>query len=89
VEREVLGDIAEEVGLDRGEFAAALTRVPYDEHVAASRRLMAHVGAQGFPTFVLQIGDELYPVPHSRFASQPAQFRDWLETQARSHAPAH
>jgi putative protein-disulfide isomerase len=88
VEPEVLGDIAEEVGLDRGEFDAAFARVPYDEHVAASRRLMAHVGAQGFPTFVLEIDGELHPVPHGRFASQPAQFRDWLETQARAHVRA-
>ena len=54
---------------------------------------MSRVGANGFPTFVLQIGDDLYPVPHGRFASQPAQFRDWLETQAKAHinagAPAH
>jgi protein-disulfide isomerase-like protein with CxxC motif len=50
---------------------------------------MSLVGAQGFPTFVLQIGEDLYPVPHGRFASQPAQLRDWLETQVKANAPAH
>jgi hypothetical protein len=38
---------------------------------------------------VLQIGEELHPVPHGRFASQPAKFRDWLEAQVEANAPAH
>jgi putative protein-disulfide isomerase len=84
VEHDVLCDIAAEIGLDREEFAAALRRVPVDEHIGESRRLMARVGAQGFPTFVLQIGDDWYPVPHNRFASNPSQFGDWLATQIKS-----
>jgi putative protein-disulfide isomerase len=88
VEHDVLCDIAVEIGLDRAEFEAALKRVPLEEHIDATQRLMSHVGAQGFPTFVLQVGDDLYPVPHGRFASHPAQFRDWLETQVKAHAPA-
>jgi putative protein-disulfide isomerase len=89
VERDVLGDIAVEVGLDRKEFEAALARVPIEEHIDETHRLMSVVGAQGFPTFVLQMGEDLYPVPHGRFASHPAQFRDWLEAQVKAHAPAH
>jgi putative protein-disulfide isomerase len=87
VEHDVLCDIAVEIGLDRAEFEAALERVSLEEHLSATHRLMSQVGAQGFPTFVLQVGDDLHPVPHGRFASQPAQFRDWLETQAKTHAP--
>ena len=89
VEHDVLCDIAVEIGLDRAEFEAAMKRVPLEEHIDATQRLMSHLGAQGFPTFVLQVGDDLYPVPHGRFASHPAQFRDWLETQVKEHAPAH
>jgi hypothetical protein len=37
---------------------------------------------------VLQIGEDLHPVPHGRFASQPAQFRDWLEGQVKANAAA-
>ena len=48
---------------------------------------MAQIGAQGFPAFVLQIGEEWYPVPHGRFASNPPQFRDWLDGQIKGHAP--
>jgi putative protein-disulfide isomerase len=89
VEHGVLCDIAVEVGLDRAEFEAALERVPLEEHIDATQRLMSRVGAQGFPTFVLPVGDDLYPVPHGRFASQPAQFRDWLDAQVKASAPAH
>jgi putative protein-disulfide isomerase len=89
VEEPVLCDIAEECGFDRAAFEAALHAVPVDAHIAESRRLMEHVGAQGFPTFLLQIGDDWYPVPHSRFASSPPQFRGWLESQIKEHAPAH
>ena len=89
VEPNVLADIALEVGLDRAEFEAAHTLAPVDEHIAETHRLMSLVGAQGFPTFVLQIGEDLYPVPHGRFASQPPQFRDWLEAEVKANAAAH
>jgi putative protein-disulfide isomerase len=89
VEPEVLADIAVEVGFDRAQFENALSSAPVEEHIDETHRLMSLVGAQGFPTFVLQVGEDLYPVPHGRFASQPAQFRDWLEAQAKAHAPAH
>jgi putative protein-disulfide isomerase len=89
VEEDTLGDIAVESGFERGAFLAALRAAPVDAHIAESRRLMAQVGAQGFPTFVLQIGDDRYPVPHSRFASSPARFRDWLDAQIKAHAAAH
>jgi putative protein-disulfide isomerase len=89
VETEVLADIAEECGLDRAQFVAALASVPLDEHIEQARALMAAIGAQGFPAFVLQVGDDWYPVPHSRFAANPAQFHDWLATQVKAHAPPH
>jgi putative protein-disulfide isomerase len=88
VEPAVLADIAAEIGLDRARFEAELERAPVDEHIDDTHRLMSRVGANGFPTFVLQIGEDLYPVPHGRFASQPAQFRDWLEAQVKAHAKA-
>jgi putative protein-disulfide isomerase len=86
IEDETLCDIAAECGLDRAAFAKALHEVPVDQHIAESRRLMEHVGAQGFPAFMLQIGDDLHPVPHSRFASSPPQFRDWIAAQIKTHS---
>jgi putative protein-disulfide isomerase len=89
VRRDVLIDAAASIGLDRAAFEAALERAQADAHIAESRRLMARVGAQGFPTFVLQIGDEWQGVPHQRFASSPAAFAQWLAAQVPARARAH
>jgi protein-disulfide isomerase-like protein with CxxC motif len=50
---------------------------------------MNNVGAQGFPTFVLQIGNDWFPVPHSRFASTAGKFGEWLDAQLRAHSRTH
>jgi len=55
VEEGTLAEIAGEIGLDPVAFVAAYRSVPVDEHIAASREFMNNVGAQGFPTFVLEI----------------------------------
>jgi putative protein-disulfide isomerase len=89
VRAETLRDVAKEIGLDVAEFESALAAVPVDEHIAAARELMNNVGAQGFPTFVLQIGDDWFAVPHGRFASAPAKFAEWLETQLRANSRTH
>lgn len=78
VELDVLLDIAAECGLDRDAFRAALRQVPVDAHIADTRRLMAHIGAAGFPTFVLQIGDQWRAVPSQRYTGDAAGFREWL-----------
>ena len=84
-----LREVAAEVGLDVAAFEQARQTVPVDEHIAASQELMNNVGAQGFPTFVLQIGDEWFAVPHSRFAAAPGGFAEWLETQLRARSRTH
>jgi protein-disulfide isomerase-like protein with CxxC motif len=50
---------------------------------------MSTLGAQGFPTFVLEIDGEWLAAPHSRFASSPAQFGEWLDGQLRAHSHPH
>jgi putative protein-disulfide isomerase len=89
VEEATLIDIATSVGLDATAFAAALHGVPVDRHIAESREFMNNVGAQGFPTFVLQIGDDWFGVPHGRFAAAPAKFAEWLEAQLEAHSGTH
>lgn len=89
VEEATLVDIAASVGLGREAFATAYGNVPVDRHIAAARELMNNVGAQGFPTFVLEIDGEWFAVPHGRFASAPAQFGEWLEGQLRARASTH
>ena len=89
VREDTLREVAAEIGLDVAAFDAACAAVPVDRHIAESRELMNNVGAQGFPTFVLQIGDDWLAVPHSRFASAPAKFAEWLDAQLRSHSRTH
>jgi putative protein-disulfide isomerase len=89
VRDEVLREVAAEIGLDPEAFAAARAKVPVDEHIAASQELMNNVGARGFPTFVLQVGNDWFAVPHGRFASAPAKFAEWLDGQMRAHARTH
>lgn len=89
VRAQTLALVAREIGLDVAAFTQALQTVPVDEHIAASQELMNNVGAQGFPTFVLQIGDEWFAVPHGRFSSAPAKFAEWLDAQLRAHSRTH
>jgi len=89
VQESTLVDIAKAVGLDPAAFTAALHSVPVDRHIAESREFMNNIGAQGFPTFVLQIGDHWFGVPHGRFAAEPAKFAEWLETQLKNRAVKH
>jgi putative protein-disulfide isomerase len=89
VREATLEEVAGEIGLDVAAFSSALKTVPVDEHIASSQELMNDVGAQGFPTFVLQIGDDWLAVPHGRFSSTPAKFAEWLEAQVRAHSRTH
>lgn len=89
VREPTLRDVAAQIGLDAAAFDAAVKAVPVDAHIAASQELMNNVGAQGFPTFVLQIGNDWFAVPHSRFASEPAKFGEWLDAQLRAHSRTH
>jgi len=84
VQREVLCDIAEAIGLERAAFEQAMQNADTETHIAETQSLMAKVGVAGFPTFVLQIGNELFGVPHQRFASDAAGFGAWLAEQLRA-----
>ena len=59
---DVLGTLAEDIGLDRAAFDAAFASLAggaTDRHFAASRALLAEVGGQGFPTFALEHAEGL------------------------------
>jgi putative protein-disulfide isomerase len=89
VQETTLVAIAESVGLDTAAFTSALRSVPVDRHIAESREFMSNIGAQGFPTFVLQIDDDWLAVPHGRFAAAPAKFAEWLDTQIKNRSVTH
>jgi putative protein-disulfide isomerase len=89
VRETTLKEVAGEIGLEVAAFTEALKAVPVDDHIAESQALMSNVGAQGFPTFVLQIGNDWFAVPHGRFAPTPAKFGEWLESQLRAQSRAN
>lgn len=88
VEPDVLSQIAEEIGLDRDAFEAALSEVDADSHISNTRRFMHQIGTNGFPAFVLQIDDRWFAVPNRQFASNAAGFAGWLSQMLDEHAAA-
>ncbi|GAA0766435.1 DsbA family protein [Ideonella azotifigens] len=83
-DRAVLIDVAGAIGLPPAPFADALDRqtgAAVQAHFEATRSLMAQVGAQGFPSFVLDIGGVMTRVDASRHLGRPQEFQDWLREQ--------
>lgn len=84
-EPEVSIEIAAELGLDPAHFAEARDRLAgkaLQEHFRETRALMAEVGAQGFPSFVLQTGDRLQVVNFAEDLARPQDFQDRLRRLA-------
>jgi putative protein-disulfide isomerase len=81
VEPPVLGELAEEIGLDGARFALAFAQAnghELMEHVQASRRLLDSVGGKGFPTLLLELQGEPRVFDHSRYYGQPQAFVEAL-----------
>jgi len=81
VEPPVLGELAEEIGLDGARFALAFAQANGHErmeHVQASRRLLDSVGGKGFPTLLLELQGEPRVFDHSRYYGQPQAFVEAL-----------
>lgn len=77
VEPSVLGELAEQIGLDDTAFAAALTRTDGTEsieHIEGSRRLLGAVGGHGFPTLTLEVGGRMQRLPHHHDYGRPEAF---------------
>ncbi len=84
VRTEVLNEIAVSVGLDETEFAQRVASIDVDEHISQTRALMGRIGAQGFPTFVLEINGQWTGVDHNRFQRNAAGFAEWLQSAVHS-----
>lgn len=78
----VLQRIAVELGLDAATFDAAFARLQgaaTEAHISDSRRLLARVGGQGFPTFVLAQDDGTLTVPDiGRWLGKPQEWQAHL-----------
>jgi putative protein-disulfide isomerase len=81
-DRDVLIELAGEIGLDREAFAAAfdsLSGAPTEAHFAESGRLLRRVGGQGFPTFALETDDgRLELVASAPYLGQPQAWKAHL-----------
>jgi len=91
-ERAVLIEVSATLGLDPDRFAEALDRLSGEAvqaHINETRAFMAQVGAQGFPTFVLETREGLQIVDFAAYLGRPHDFRDWLRGQTGSPATSH
>ena len=88
-DRAVLIDVAAAIGLDRAAYAEALDHQSGDAvqaHFRATQAFMAQVGAQGFPSLVLDTGGVLKNVNIASYLGHPKEFQAWLGSQAPSAA---
>jgi putative protein-disulfide isomerase len=77
----VLLAVAEEIGLPREGFNLALATCSgeaVEAHVAETRRFMSRVGAQGFPTLLIEHAEGFTNVAVSAYLGRPEAFRDCL-----------
>ncbi|HEX6735130.1 MAG TPA: DsbA family protein [Azonexus sp.] len=83
-ERSTLIEVAAELGLDAGAFAVALDNqqgAAVQGHIQATRRLMAEVGARGFPSFVLNTDGVLRSIDIAGYLGNPQAFQEYLHNQ--------
>lgn len=88
-EHAVLIEVAAVLGLDPAAFAEALDRQSGEvvwAHINETRAFMAQVGAQGFPSFVLESGGVFQTIEFSSFLGRPQDFQDGLRRQTNSAA---
>ena len=85
-ERSVLIDVAASLDLESASFAEALDRLSeatMQAHFRETRALMARVGGQGFPSFVLETSAGLRLVEFAGYLGRPEEFQGWLRSQCR------
>lgn len=88
-DRAVLIEVAASLGLDPTSFAEALDHKSgkaVHAHFHETRAFMAQIGAQGFPSFVLESSGVFQAVEFSSFFGRPQDFQDWLRSRTNSAA---
>lgn len=84
-ESSVLVELAASLGLDAAAFAETLTQLSGEAvqaHFRETREFMARVGAQGFPTFVLETAEGLQSIDLSAYLGHPQAFQERLRQRA-------
>lgn len=91
-ERETLIEVSAELALDPKRFAEVLDRVSGEEiqaHFDETRTRMATLGAQGFPTLVLETGEGMRSVDFARILGRPQEFQTWLRSLTGAPTTSH
>jgi len=81
-DRAALASLAEEIGIERAAFDAEFLKAlgsAVQAHMSESRRLLARVGGQGFPTFALETKRGLTMLDSTSWLGKPAGWRAALE----------
>ncbi|NBF01711.1 DsbA family protein [Pseudomonas sp. Fl5BN2] len=91
-DRDVLLELAQALGFATVEFEAAFDQVvghELDEHIKASRALLAKVGGQGFPTLALERDGRYQLLDISSWLGKPEAFAEWLKTSLGADSGPH
>ncbi|MFL9923892.1 DsbA family protein [Herbaspirillum lusitanum] len=78
----VLRALAQDLNVNPEEFDRAYRHAEneeLDQHIADSRAFLNEVGGRGFPTFVLQRGDELSVLDAGRWLGRPDHWLEFLQ----------
>lgn len=85
-DRATLIEVAAALGLEPTAFAKALDRQSGEavrSHIKDTRKLMSTVGAQGFPSFVLETDGVLQTIDITGYLGHPEVFQVWLRSQTK------
>jgi putative protein-disulfide isomerase len=80
----VLQELAVAIGLDGAAFAqayAALAGAATESHINESRRLLAHLGGRGFPTFALEREGQWVVLDSGAWLGRAEAWGEWLAAQ--------
>ena len=82
----VLLELADQMGYAGEAFRTALKSVDTEQHIKASRALLAQLGGQGFPTFALERDGQFTLIDISPWLGKPQAFAAWLGQSAEANA---
>ncbi|REG48993.1 putative protein-disulfide isomerase [Paraburkholderia sp. BL6669N2] len=81
-DRAVIGDIAVELGYERGAFLSRLETILTNdvaEHIARGNDMLKALNMRGFPAFALELNGELHNMPLGRYFARPALFKKEIQ----------
>ncbi|WP_213941968.1 DsbA family protein [Pseudomonas sp. dw_612] len=82
----VLCELASGLGLELQAFQRAFEQADTDGHIKQSRALLASVGGQGFPTFVLEQNGQFTLIDIGPWLGKPEVFAAWLRQSLPAQA---